>query len=611
MRDRLRGLRCAVLLAFRTAPRDATALLLLFAIRPLSAAATAYGLKVMVDAVREHDARGAVVAGLLIAAVSAVGVLFGFHAVALSTRLTEKTLHDLDRELMAQAASVPGVTHHENPEHLDALELIRAGRLHLAEGADVLALLLGSALRMLMTIGLLAGINPWLGLTPLLAVPTLAASSRSERQRQTASRHMAEEARRARHFFDLATSPAAAQELRIYGLRGELHRRHQQSSAAADTALDAALRKGTAINLAGWLLFSMGYGAVGYAIVELAARGQASLGDVVLALTLIASLSAQTAATTRYTSLVNRAAAVGSLLHGFRKWAERAIAVPVGSNSAPQVLRHGIELHNVTLQYPGQTRPALDQVSVLLPAGTVVGIVGANGAGKSTLMKLLTRMYEPNNGVILVDGIPLAEMDLASWRARCTAVFQDFVRFEFTAQHCVGMGDIRHVDDVERVREALAKAGATDVTDSLEQGLSTRLGESFADGTALSGGQWQKLAIARAMMRNAPLVAILDEPTAAIDAESEHALLELYARAARIAVSRTGAIVLLVSHRFTSLRHADLIVVMSGGKLVESGSHEALMSMNGIYSGLYSRQASAYETTTAGNHQPASVEVVA
>jgi len=222
----------------------------------------------------------------------------------------------------------------------------------------------------------------------------------------------------------------------------------------------------------------------------------------------------------------------------------------------------------------------------------VVAIVGENGAGKSTLVKLLAKLYEPTEGRILIDDRPLARMPASGWRERVTGAFQDFFRFEFSAQRSVGVGELPRLDDAEAAGGAVVRAGATDVLQRLPDGLSSQLGPTWPDGHELSFGQWQKVALSRGYMRDGPLLMVLDEPTAALDAETEHELFERYAEAAR--ASHNGGITVLVSHRFSTVRMADLIVVLDGSRLVEVGSHDDLLRRNGSYAELYRIQAQSY-----------------
>jgi ATP-binding cassette subfamily B protein len=259
----------------------------------------------------------------------------------------------------------------------------------------------------------------------------------------------------------------------------------------------------------------------------------------------------------------------------------------------PAALHRGIRLEHVSFTYPGTSRLVVDDVSLSLPAGSVVAIVGENGAGKTTLVKLLAKMYEPTSGSIFVDDTPLARMRADEWRSRLAGAFQDFFRFEFRARQTVGLGDVPRLDDEPAVVTAVGRAGATDVVARLTSGLETQLGPTWPGGVEVSFGQWQKLALARGFMRDRPLLLVLDEPTAALDAETEHALFERYAAAAR-GDGAAGRITILVSHRFSTVRMADLIVVIHGARLVEVGTHDELVAKHGLYAELYGIQAAAY-----------------
>ena len=259
----------------------------------------------------------------------------------------------------------------------------------------------------------------------------------------------------------------------------------------------------------------------------------------------------------------------------------------------PPRLISGITLRTLAFGYLPDGPNVLEDLDLHLPAGSAVALVGENGAGKTTLVKLLAGMYQPTSGDILIDGVPLRDIDLAAWRQRITAAFQDFVRFELIARQTVGLGDLPRLEDEPAVHVALRRADATAVADDLPAGLATPLGRSFTGGQDLSGGQWQRLALARGMMRDEPLLLILDEPTASLDAITEAALFERYL-AARSLAGATGAITLLVSHRFSTVRMADLILVLEKGKITASGDHASLMRAGGLYAELYALQARAF-----------------
>jgi ATP-binding cassette subfamily B protein len=257
-------------------------------------------------------------------------------------------------------------------------------------------------------------------------------------------------------------------------------------------------------------------------------------------------------------------------------------------------MERGIELCDVTFRYPGTDQDVLRNVNLTLPAGATVAIVGENGAGKSTLVKLLCRFYEPSAGAILVDGTELNRFDPAEWRQRIAAGFQDFAHLEFVARESIGVGELALMTDEIAVLAAVDRAHARDLIRALPDGLHAHLGKSYSDGSELSGGQWQKVALARAMMRESPLLLILDEPTSALDAHAEHALFERYAHRARSVGQATGAVTLFVSHRFSTVLMADLILVVRDGEIAERGSHDELIRVGGIYAELFELQAAAY-----------------
>jgi ATP-binding cassette subfamily B protein len=242
----------------------------------------------------------------------------------------------------------------------------------------------------------------------------------------------------------------------------------------------------------------------------------------------------------------------------------------------------------VGFRYPGKEDWALRDLSLFVPRGESLALVGHSGAGKTTFIKLLTRLYEPTEGRILLDGRDLRAWDPEALRSRVGVVFQDYNQYQLTARDNVGLGSVPHRDDEPRIRRAVDRGGAESVVAALRQGLDTQLGRRFKDGTDLSGGQWQKIALSRAFMREEADILILDEPTAALDAEAEHAVFE---RFKRLAEGRTS---ILISHRFPTVRMADRIVVLEGGHILEQGTHEALVAQDGRYAHLFSLQAQGY-----------------
>ena len=528
----------------------------------------------------------------LVLGLMAVSAALTWLLTVLNARLTrrfrDRVTVALETHVATLQASVSGLEHQERSDYLDRLQVLRTQIFVLDHMYASVLNTLGWLVRLAITLTLLASIHPALLLLAAFAVPTVVSSAR----RPTAERRIEEQCapygRLAEHFFRLATGPDAGKEVRVTGIAPHLAVRRRQEWRHWFSPL-ARARWVTAASLSGaWAVFALAY--VG-AVVFVAAGLRAPVGSVLLILAAGAQLSAYVGATIGEIGFLR-----GIWMDGARRlaWLEDyANSLTAQSDvEVPSRLTRGIELSRVSFSYPGTERLALDDITLHLPPRSVVAIVGENGAGKSTLVKLLTKMYEPSSGEVLIDGRPLRRMPADEWRARVTGAFQDFYRFEFTAQRSIGLGDLPRLDDEPAVSRAVGRAGATDVVERLPEGLQSQLGPTWPDGHELSFGQWQKLALSRGYMREEPLLMVLDEPTAALDAETEHALFESYAEAARS--TAVGGITILVSHRFSTVRMADLIIVLDGSRLAEIGSHDALMRCGGVYAELFRLQANAY-----------------
>jgi ATP-binding cassette subfamily B protein len=248
----------------------------------------------------------------------------------------------------------------------------------------------------------------------------------------------------------------------------------------------------------------------------------------------------------------------------------------------------GIRFEQVSFTYPGASEPALHDINLHIRPGESLALVGQNGSGKTTLIKLLTRLYSPDSGRILLDGTDLRDWDESTLLQRIGVIFQDFARYQMRVGENVGAGDVRHFEDEARWREASDKGMASEFIEGLPSGFNTQLGKWFREGRELSGGQWQKIALARAFMRSQADILVLDEPTAAMDAEAEASIFEHFRDLAG------NRIAILISHRFSTVRMADQIIVIQDGRIVEHGSHQQLMTLDGHYAHLFSLQAQGY-----------------
>jgi ATP-binding cassette, subfamily B, bacterial len=567
-------------------------MLVAFVLSLLSAlpdALIAVWLKLVGDGLLGHRPRLLLVAAIGLGVSATATWFLRTVSTRLQRRFRDKVTIALESHISRLLASIPTIAHHERPDYLDRLSVLRNQVFVLDHMYMSVFSTAGWILRLGVTIALLASIHPALVLLAAFAIPTVLSSTWRPGIERAAQEKGAQSARLGRHLFTMATTAPPGKEVRVLGI-GERLITQRRDAWERWYGPVAAARWGSAVwHTLAWAVFGGGY--VG-AVVFVATRTGSSPGDVLLVLAAGSRLSAYVGGTVGEIGFLR-----GVWMDGSRRlaWLEdyAAALTADADRPVPAAVHHGIRLDRVSFTYPGTTRVVLDDVSLTLPAGAVVAIVGENGAGKTTLVKLLAKMYEPSSGSIYVDDTPLARMPADAWRARLAGAFQDFFRFEFRARHSVGLGDVPRMDNEAAVMAAVDRAGASDVIERLASGLDTQLGPTWPGGVDLSFGQWQKIALARGFMREHPLLLVLDEPTAALDAETEHGLFERYAEAARTD-SNGGRITILVSHRFSTVRMAGLIVVLDGAKLVESGSHEELMAKGGQYSQLYGIQAAAY-----------------
>ena len=417
---------------------------------------------------------------------------------------------------------------------------------------------LGWMFRLAITAILLASIHPALVLLMVFALPAFWVSTWRPAVERRVEESVIANTRLARHLFVLGTTAPPAKEVRVTNTGDWLISERRAAWERYYEPVSKVRWVTAAWHTAAWAVFAGAYVA---AIVYVASGLDRDVGDVVLVLaagTRLARYVGATAGELGFPArLLARLVAAADVAGGLRGRASTRRRPP----SAPERLVDGITFDHVSFRYPGTDHLVLDDISLHLPAGAVVAVVGENGAGKSTLVKLLARMYSPTVGPhhwSTVSTCPTSRP--RNGGQRLAGAFQDFYRFELHAQQTVGVGDLPRVDDRDATHSAVDRAGAHDVIERLAYGIETQLGPSWDEGAEVSFGQWQKLALARGFMRDAPLLLILDEPTAALDAETEHALFERFAEASR-AHADTGRLTVLVSHRFSTVRMADLIVV--------------------------------------------------
>ncbi|WP_432889808.1 ABC transporter ATP-binding protein [Kribbella sp. CA-245084] len=583
MRRTWRAVRVALGFGFSAAPRAAIWQLITGVVFELSGPVGAYGAKVLVDAAIDGDLQtGLLAAGLLAVAVGTFIVALFFYVDCVFS-VIERAQALADKRLM-ELLGTADLAQREQPEYLDEVQRVREERDGLGSMVNAVAGLLRAAAVLVVTSVLLARVDPILLILVAVALVSLVISRRARDLRVAAQEATSEPERLRRHLFDVATSANSGKELRIFGLGAELRARHHRVSDRIIGVHKTADRKAAVLESFDALVSAAAFVGAIVLIIWHAVRGTATPGDVVLVIGLAGSVGG---------AVVNGVAYLGQFFWVLRV-ATRLVALQDRTRIVDQptietaaALSRGIQLENVSFAYPGSDRLVIDNVSLQLPAGSVVALVGENGAGKTSLVKLLSGFYRPDSGTISVDGIDLA--DIPAWWQRVSGTYQDYATFEFLARETVGVADLSRITD-ENVLAALERAGATDVPTILPRGLDTQLGSVWDDGVDLSGGQWQKLALARGLMRDHPSLIIFDEPTAALDPPTEHALFEQIAGQAK----RAGTVTLLISHRFSTVTMADLIVVLSNGKILETGTHQQLIKSNGTYAALYHLQATAY-----------------
>jgi ATP-binding cassette, subfamily B, bacterial len=592
MREQLRAVALLARAAWRTDPWRSAALVL-EPVGQLQGPLLAFFLAVVTDAALAHDTRRVLVGVAAMAAVRAGGFASRWTGSWTRNRLAEAVGLELDRQIATISASLPGLEHHERADFQDRLEILRQQQGILGTSLNSLVWTVNALVVGVATLVALGMTTPWLLLLVPFALPSVPLGMVQQRWLKDAETRAATLLRRTRHLQALTADRNAGMELRVFGLRREILDRYVDAYRELRGGFRAARARTTLLELSGELLFLAGLAGAVLLMLWRASHGLATTGQVVMTIYLGQQVVSSVIEPVRSLAGLGETLRAAGRLLWLQDYARGERDARAGTAPAPDRLREGIVFERVSFRYSGTDRWALRDVSLRIPAGAVVALVGENGAGKTTLVKLLCRMYEPTEGRILVDGVDLREIEVGAWRRRLSAAFQDFARFELTARQAVGVGDLPRLEDEDAMETALERAGAADVMAALPAGGDTQLGARWEGGVDLSTGQWQKLALGRALMRRDPLVVFFDEPTASLDARAEHALFERYAAEAREGAAR-GAVTVLVSHRFSTVHSADLILVIDGGGVTELGSHDELIVRDGLYAELYQLQARAY-----------------
>ena len=500
--------------------------------------------------------------------------------------LSEKFTNATSIRLMEHAATLDL----EDFEDADLQDKLDRARRQTMGRMNLMGQLFGQAQDAITVLSFAAGLlayAPWLiVLLAIALVPAFVGESHFNALNYSLNFQWTPERRQLEYLRQMGASVETAKEVKIFNLNRffiERFRTLSQKFFEANRKL-AGKRAfwGTLLAALGTLGYYVAYGYIAWRTV----RGDFTIGDLTfLAGSFRRLRQLLESLLTGFSQVASQALYLDDLYSFFEivpEIASKPDAVPV-----PQPIRRGFVFDNVGFRYEGAERWALRGLSFELHAGEVLALVGENGAGKTTLVKLLARLYDPDEGRILLDGRDLRDYDLDDLRANIGVIFQDFVRYHLTAAENIGVGQIDAMDDIVRIERAAQRGMADEVIAELPNGYRQVIGRRFKDGVDLSGGQWQKIAIARAYMRDAQVM-ILDEPTAALDARSEF---EVFERFKELAGGKTAV---LISHRFSSVRMADRILVLAGGKVEASGTHAQLMAQGGRYAELFELQAAGY-----------------
>lgn len=480
------------------------------------------------------------------------------------------------------------LAHFESAEFYDTLARAQnSGSNHPVRVIQTLTSLFGQGVTLISLLGLLLQFN--VAIIPLLlftSLPSFWTSIIYSGRRFWMTRKETESGRLSNYIQQVLTNPEFAKEVRLFNLGKHFLGQWQDirtdfNYKSAAIASEYARMRG----ISGILVNSGFYLAYGWTLIKTIA-GQISVGDFTMYTGAFSQSQQLLPAILENIARIYESNLYVSQYFDFLNLKPQVTNIP-RPQPFPHQISQGLSLKNVSFTYPGATQPTLSNLNLDIAPGESIALVGLNGAGKTTLLKLLTRLYDVDSGVITIDSIPLPEIRLSELHANIGVLNQDFARYQLTVQDNIGFGNLTQRENHQRIEQAAIDSGADQLVDSLKRGYQTRLGKMFKGGVELSGGQWQKIGMARAFITDAPIL-ILDEPTAALDAIAEYELFE------KFRALTAGKMTFFVSHRFSTVQLADRIVVLENSRLIEVGSHSELMARNGLYAEMFRKQASSY-----------------
>jgi ATP-binding cassette subfamily B protein len=501
--------------------------------------------------------------------------------------LQERMAIHVQLEIMRHAATLD-LADFENAAYYDQLQ--QAQRESARRPVDMVSGVFGlgrSIVTFATMIALLLGLSPWIAAAALISpIPAFISGSRYGWWGFQMMRRQSPVRRLMSYLTTLMTTDEYAKEVKLFTAGDYFIDRYERTAADYYEETRQLLVRRYLAGFGWGSLTTLASSGTFLYVALLAVRGQVTLG----ALTVYTQAAAQVQGA--FQGILGGVQGIyenGLYLSTLYDLLERQPKIQAPAHPAPvrRPFRQGIEFRNVTYRYPGRDEPALENVSFTIEPGQTVALVGRNGAGKSTIVKLLGRLYDPDEGIILIDGRDIRDYDPVELRREFGVMFQDYAAYQLTAGENIGVGNVDHTSDRAAIVSAAERGGADDVIARLPEGFETTLGKQFEGGHQLSGGEWQKIALARGFMRDAQVL-ILDEPTAALDAQAEHDLF------ARIKELTRGKMALYISHRFSTVRMADRILFLEHGRLVEQGTHDELMLLGGRYAQLFDLQAASY-----------------